>query len=252
MELKFLLAMLFVSVVSAQIRAETLLVYGDDSYFPVVHQKGGQPVGVLPAILKAAQALTGDTYVLQLSPWKRAYELAARAEGGVVGVSFNTERAKTFDFSKPIYDDDIQIVTLKSHPMVFNTLEDLKGKVIGGVLGASYGEEVDKAIADGLFTVDRDVGQPGRLRKLLAQRLDAAFVGNGAAGFDGVVNSSEELRTNRDKFLVLSKPLTRDPLHLAFSKSMNKQAALARFDTAVEKMRKSGQLKRLAADSAKE
>jgi polar amino acid transport system substrate-binding protein len=169
----------------------------------------------------------------------------------VVGVSFNQERAKSFDFSKPIYDDDIQIVTLKTHTFAFNTLADLKGKVIGGVLGASYGDEVDKAITSGLFTVDRDVGQAGRLRKLLAHRLDAAFIGNGTAGLDGVINTVEELRTQRDKFLVLAKPLTRDPQHLAFAKSMNKQAALARFDAALEKMRKTGQLKRLSTDSAK-
>lgn len=250
MKFSSLLATITMVVASTQLHAENLLVFGDDSYFPVVHVKGGQPAGVLPAILKAAQAITGDTYVLQLSPWKRAYELAARAEGGVIGVSFNTERAKNFDFSKPIYDDDIQIVTLKSHPLVYNTLDDLRGKVIGGVLGASYGDDVDKAIADGLFTVDRDVGQAGRLRKLLAQRLDAAFIGNGAAGLEGVLNSVEELRANRDKFRVLPKPLTRDPLHLAFAKTMKKQAALARFDAAIEKMRKSGQLKRLSDNSA--
>ncbi len=252
MKLSSLLAAFVIAVTSTAAHAETLLVFGDDAYFPVVHLKDGQPAGVLPAILKSAQDITGDTYVLRLSPWKRAYELAARAEGGVVGVSFNTERAKTFDFSKPIYDDDIQIVTLKSASMVYNSLADLKGKVIGGVSGASYGEEVDKAIRDGLFTVDRDVGPAGRLRKLLAQRLDAAFIGNGAAGLEGVLMSQDELRLNRDKFRVLAKPLTRDALHLAFAKSMNKQAALARFDAAIEKMRKSGQLKRLSVDSAKE
>ena len=214
-------------------QAETLVVLGDHAYAPVIYSQNGKPAGLLPAILERASALTGDHYDLRLSPWKRAYELAARGEGEVVGVSFNQERARQFDFSKPIYDDDIHIVTLKT-------------KTIGGISGASYGDEVDAAIASGVFAVDRDVGQAGRRRKLLAGRLDAAFIGNGLAGFDGVVSSEDELRNNRAQFVVLPTPLTHDPLHLAFPKSMNKRDALNRFDAALEKMRQSGEWKNLA------
>lgn len=230
-------------------QAETLVVLGDHAYAPVIYSQNGQPTGLLPAILARASALTGDHYDLRLSPWKRAYELAARGEGGVVGVSFNQERARIFDFSKPVYDDDIQIITLKTKTFPFAKLEDLRGKTIGGINGASYGDDVDKAIASGLFVVDRDVGQAGRLRKLLAGRLDAAFIGNGLAGFDGVVSGEEELRNNRAQFAVLPTPLTRDPLYLAFPKSMHKREALDRFDAALEKLRHSGELKRLATIS---
>lgn len=225
--------------------AETLVVLGDDAYAPVVYAVQGKPAGILPAILERVAALTGDRYELHLSPWKRAYELALRAEGGVVGVSYNSERAKLFDFSKPIYDDDIQIITLKDKTFAFTRLIDLKGKVVGGIHGASYGEVVDKAVSDGLFTVERDVGAAGRLRKLLAGRLDAAFIGNGAFGLNDVIHSHEELRNHRTQFVALPTPLTRDPLHLAFAKTMNKRAALDRFDAALHKLRKSGELKKL-------
>ncbi|MDO8287048.1 MAG: transporter substrate-binding domain-containing protein [Rhodoferax sp.] len=230
--------------------AETLVVLGDHAYAPVIYSQNGKPAGLLPAILARASALTGDHYDLRLSPWKRAYELAARGEGGVVGVSLNQERARSFDFSRPLYDDDIQIITLKGKTFPYAKLEDLKGKTIGGINGASYGDDVDKAIASGMFVVDRDVGQAGRLRKLLAGRLDGAFIGNGQAGFDSVVSSEEELRNSRAQFVVLSTPLTRDPLHLAFPKSMHKREALDRFDAALEKLKQSGELKRLATISA--
>jgi len=229
--------------------AETLVVLGDHAYAPVIYSQNGKPAGLLPAILARASALTGDHYDLRLSPWKRAYELAARGEGGVVGVSFNQERARSFDFSRPLYDDDIQIVTLKGKTFPYAKLEDLRGKTIGGINGASYGDDVDKAIASGLFIVDRDVGQAGRLRKLLAGRLDAAFIGNGLAGFDSIVSSEDELRKNRAQFVILPIPLTRDPLHLAFPKSMRKREALDRFDAALEKLKQSGELKRLTPAS---
>lgn len=242
---------LVIGLFSLSMHAETLVVNGDEAYPPVVYLTEGKAAGILPAILKRAEPLTGDTYQVQLAPWKRAYETALRGEGGVIGVSFTAERAKLFDFSKPIYDDDIQIVVIKGREFPYAKVDDLKGKVVGGVIGASYGEPVDKAIEAKLFTVERDIGQVNRLRKLLAGRLDAAFIGNGHAGFDAIVNSHEELRANRDKFVILPVPLARDPLHLAFSKAQNKVEALARFDAAVEKLRKSGELKKIANEGSR-
>lgn len=230
-----------------QVQADTLVVLGDDAYKPVAYLKDSKPAGLLPAVLLAASRHTGDTYDLRLSPWRRAYEFSLRGDGGLVGISFNQERDKVFDFSKAVYDDNIQIVMLKAKGFAFSKLDDLKGKTIGGINGASYGDEVDKAIAAGLFVVERDVSQTGRLRKVLAGRLDAAFVGNGQAGFEAAINSHDELRQKRDLLAVLPTPLTRDPLHLAFPKSMGQRAALDRFDAAIEKMRKSGELKRLEA-----
>jgi polar amino acid transport system substrate-binding protein len=244
--LRAVVGLVFLWAVLAASHAETLVILGDDSYAPVIFIDNGKPAGILPAILERVSALTGDQYDIRLSPWKRAYGLASRGEGGVVGVSFNKERARIFDFSNPIYDDDIQIVTLKSRTFTYSRLEDLKGKTVGGVSGASYGDEVDQAIASGLFVVERDVSQTGRLRKLLAGRLDAAFIGNGQAGFNGAISSQPELQQNKAQFAVLPTPLTRDPLYLAFAKSLNKRDALDRFDAALDKLRKSGELKKIA------
>jgi len=245
------MALLVTAFAAFFVHAENLVVLGDDAYAPVVYLKDGKVSGVLPAILSRAQSITKDTYEIRLAPWKRSYELAARGEGGIIGVSYTEDRSKIFDFSKAMYDDNIQIVTLKGHTFPFSKLEDLKGKVVGGVNGASYGQEVDAAIAAGLFTVDRDVSQPGRLRKLLAGRLDAAFIGNGQVGFEKIVGASEELIASRDKFSILPTPLTKDPLHLAFAKSMGKKEAIERFDMALEQMRKSGELKNIIAAAAK-
>jgi polar amino acid transport system substrate-binding protein len=221
-------------------RAETLLVFGDDAYPPVIYLANGVPAGILPSILNSASAITGDVYDLRLFPWNRSYNQAMRGDGGVVGLSLNQERVAVFDYSKPIYTDEIVVVTLRDRSFHFSRIEDLKDKVIGGVSGASYGEEVDRAIAAGLFSMDRDVGSVGRLRKLLSRRLDAAFIGNGQSGFDSIVNSSQELKENRHRFIVLPKPLAIDRLYLAFPKSMNKQAAIDRLNTALNTLKQRG------------
>ncbi len=228
---------------------ETLVVLGDDRYAPLIYTREAKPAGLLPAILLRAEKLSGDHYEIRLAPWKRAYAQAVDGNGGLIGVSYTTERAKVFDFSKPVYNDDIQVVTRSDRRFHFVSLADLKGKLIGGVNGASYGDEVDKAIADGVFTVERDVGQAGRLRKVLAGRLDGAFVGNGQAGLNAVVASDPELHGQRQSLVSLPSALTRDPLHLAFAKSMNKRAAIARFDAAIAALQKSGELQRMMASA---
>ena len=229
-------ALLVWSTVSVQ--AETLLVYGDDSYPPVIYSANGKPTGVLVDILRKVSARTGDTYEVRLFPWKRAYEHARAGRAAVVGVSKTTDRMAEFDFSDAIYFDDIQIVVKRGREFPYNQLTDLKGKTVGGVLGASYGNVVDAAIKDGLFKMDQDTGQKGRLHKVLLDRVDAAFIGNGAEGFDMVVRSDPELQARRSELVVLGTPLTRDPLHLAVAKSMNKKALIERFNIALREVQK--------------
>lgn len=228
-------------------RGATVRIYGDDSYPPVAFLQAGRPAGYMAVLLDRLQSATGDRYDLQLMPWRRAYELAMRAEAGLIGTSHNGERAAIFDFSKPLYDDDVQIVVLRERVFPYRRVEDLRGKTVGGVSGASYGEDIDRAIREGVFAVDRDASATGRMRKLLAMRLDAAFVGNGSIGLQILLDSHEELRKHRDRFVALPTPAARDPLHLVFHKSMRMEPLLARFNDAFDRLKASGELTQIIA-----
>ncbi len=233
---RWMLLGLALLLAASRVQAERLVVFGDDSYAPVIHLVQGQPAGVLAELLRQAEHYSGDSYELQLMPWKRAYEMARRQQGGLIGVSTTAERREQCDFSRPIYSDDIHVAVLKGHEFPLHGLDDLRGKLIGGVLGASYGEAMDQAIRDGLFQVDRDISQASRLRKLLAGRLDGALIGNGQRGFELALASHPSLRGQESRFVLLPTPLVHDPLLLAFPKGMNKADAIARFDTAMAKV----------------
>ena len=213
------------------------VILGDDSYPPVIHRLQGKPGGFLVEVLDRVAPRLKEHFDIQLMPWKRAYVMALRGQGGLIGVSRNQEREALFDFSRPIYNDDIRIVVLKGHAFPFKDLTDLRGLRIGGVSGASYGERVDAALRDGLFTMDRDIGQVSRLRKLLAGRLDAAFIGNGERGLAWQLSSHPELVAHRDQFELLPVPLATDPLHLAFSKALGQREFLAAFDQATKELK---------------
>ena len=223
-------------LIALRAQAETLLVYGDDSYPPVVYNRLGKPAGALVEIMGRVSALTGDTYEIRLFPWKRAYEHARQGRAAVMGISKNSERLEVFDFSDPMYFDDIQIVVKKGREFPFKQLSDLKAKTFGGVLGASYGEDVDQAVKNGLFKMDQDTDQKARLHKLLLGRLDGAFIGNGKAAFDSLVDSDPALQKQRSELVVLATPLARDPLYLAIPKSMQKKDLIERFNIALREI----------------
>jgi len=227
---------------AAASRAETVTIMGGDIYVPVSFVTDGKPDGILPKLLQHAAKRTGDVYVIELMPWRRALDKAEKGEGGIVGLSYTEARSRIFDYSAMMYDNELHIVVLEGSAIDAASLVQLRGKTVGGTLGASYGETIDAAIRDGWFDVERDTSVIARLRKLLAGRFDAALVGNGQIGIAYFVARDDVLSANRERFRVLSPPLTRDPLHLAFAKIMAKRDVLRRFDAAMAEMAGSGEL----------
>ncbi|MDR7151330.1 ABC-type amino acid transport substrate-binding protein [Hydrogenophaga palleronii] len=249
--LRFVLGFLASACLSHTAYADDIVVYGDDAYAPVSYLDGGKPAGVFPAIFNRLSRDTGDRYEFVLLPWNRALRESRLGGGGIGNFSWNEERDKLYDFSEPIYSDDIQLVVLKGKEFAFAGVQDLKGKTAGGALGASYGEEIDRAIADGVFSVDRDDNQRFRMRKLLAGRIDVAIVGNGTAGFELLFALDPKLKAMRNEFVVLPHPLTRDPLHVAFAKSMNMKPALERLNRALSAFKQTAEYQEMVKGEVK-
>jgi polar amino acid transport system substrate-binding protein len=88
------------------------------------------------------------------------------------------------------------------------------------------------------------------MKKLLAGRVDVVIIGNGSSGLDRLIFSDPMLEANRDKFVVLPRPLVVDPLYLAFAKTMNMKPALQRFNKAITALRKSDEFQRVLRSSS--
>ncbi len=219
------------SLSSAWAQADELVIYGDDNYRPVIYlDEQGQPAGLLVKVVENYQEVSGEKLKLKLYPWKRAYVSAEQGRGGVIGVSKTDARLQLFDYSAPIYDDNINIVVRKGHEFPFKTLGDLSGRKIGVQLGASYGSAVDAAILDGSLEVETDSNHFSRMLKLLHGRIDAAFIGNGRYGLQVLLASDPQLAKHQDEFVILEQPLVQDQLYLSFAKSMQQQDFLERFN----------------------
>jgi polar amino acid transport system substrate-binding protein len=227
------------------VQAESIVVFGAQDYPGVCYLKDGKPQGIFPEILAGVAKYSGDDYKLRLLPWARAQAMAQGGKGGIAHFSMNNERLAVFDFSDPVYVDDIILVAIKGKQFLYAQPGDLKGRRLGVMASASYGQQVDSMMHAGDVTVDLDYGVVSRLRKLLAGRIDVAVVEGTEGNIDDVLAADGELKMNAAKFVILPVPLVHDPLYLAFAKSMNRQDALERFNAGLARFKKTPSYKAL-------
>ena len=229
--------------------SESLVIFGAQDYPGICYLKDGRPQGIFPEILAGVAKYSGDDYNLRLLPWARAQVMAQTGNGGIAHFSQTKERLALFDFSDPVYVDDVLLVTLKGKVFPYVQPSDLKGRRLGVMTSASYGQQVDSMIRAGEIPVDLDYGIASRLRKLLAGRVDVAVVEGSEGYIDEILAANSDLKMNAAKFVILPVPLVHDRLYLAFAKSMNRKDALERFNAGLAKFKKTPGYKAIVAKS---
>jgi polar amino acid transport system substrate-binding protein len=246
---KFISALLGLTCAIAAWSAD-ITVFGGDSSSPKMFMQEGKPRGILIDILKFAdQELHDDSFKIELYPWARAYRYATSGVGGIVGLSWTLERAALFDYSDPVYVDDVVIVVRKGKEFGFKDMADLRGKRVGLGRGGSYGEAFEKAREAGVFAVDGDGGPVERLNKLVLDRIDCALFNAGKAGFEETLRSDKALDAMRSAFVVLPVPLRSDPNYLAFPKNMQMKPWLNDFNQIIKKGYGRGDIQKLIAQN---
>lgn len=233
---KFLLGCLAL-LLGMPLAAQTIVIVGDDVYAPMISLNQGTPTGVLVDRMNQVAKELGLTIRFELYPWARALALSKSEDVGIIGISKNAEREAFYDFSRVVYNDSILLIVHKGHEFKFDQVTDLKGKIIGAQIGAVFGQAVDAELLSSAYKFDRDKDRNARLEKLLQDRIDVALIGGGRAGLELVINSSPNLKSHREEFVVLEKPLTSDPLYLAFRKNLNKKDLLEKINKILARMK---------------
>jgi polar amino acid transport system substrate-binding protein len=191
---------------------------------------------------------------IKLVPWKRAMETAMRSDILLMGMSMTTERVKKYAFSEAINANGNWLITRCDATFPFDSLQDLKGKLIGVINGTSGGEDFD-AQANKIFKLENDTSTGvSRLRKLMAKRMDA-LVWYGVAievkEMQAVINRIYAIQhdsndtENAEPFCVLPKPVSIVTNHFAMRINASNQQLLARINQALNKGRKEGVIRLL-------
>jgi polar amino acid transport system substrate-binding protein len=182
-------------------------------------------------------------------PWKRAMENALHGDGILLGMSITKDRLKKFAFSDPININRNWLVTRCDKRFAFNSIADLKGKLIGVLLGTSSGEAFDQE-QNKSFQIENDTGAGvARIQKLIRGRMDALVwygssndvlamekhINHRFAGVSENNNDSKEVPV-----CVLPKPVSIVSNHFAMKLDMEKNALLKRINQAMAKARIEG------------
>lgn len=226
---KVLMLFIFSSLLTSTAYGQVIEIYGNYSITPKIYLNDGVPEGILIDILDYIDNKMDVSFNVTLYPWMRAYSLAQKGGGGIVGLSKTKERLDLFDYSDVLFYDEVHMVVLKKNIFEYNSLNDLKGKVVGHNRGGIYGEEFELGKKE-YFTLLEDNGIISRLKMLYAERIDVAFISVAGRGFKDLLNSDSFLKEHEDEFTIIENPFTHDPNYLGFSKDMNMTEFLVEFN----------------------
>ncbi len=209
---------------------------------PFMSLVNGKAAGLYPALIAKAMQTAGISAKLDAKPWKRCIADIDDARVGVGGIYKNEDRLKRFDFSDQIFVEKMAVYFHASRPLDFAGVGSLAGKRVGVVRGWSYGDAFDKAVLDGLITVEEVSADAQNFQKLAARRLDAVLaIDEAGAALLKAGKLTDVQRSPRYLF--------ENSTYLAFNKRAGQTGTLKKFNTAIVTMKKTGELHSLATEA---
>lgn len=126
-------------------------------------------------------------------PWSRAYYDTVNGKYAASAVwMFTPQRAADYLYSDSVLNEQFVFFYNTTRPFKWQNLTDLKGLLLGGGLGYSYGSEFDSALKSGLFEMTRVNTTEQNFRLLGAGRIDA-FAEEKSVGYYTLNNHLPEL-----------------------------------------------------------
>jgi ABC-type amino acid transport substrate-binding protein len=212
--------------------------------------KDAKSVALDKSIAKLLQYLEQNLHAqfeIRRVPWKRAMSNALNEDALLMGMSITQERSTKYAFSDPINANGNWLITRCDATFDYNNLDDLKGKLLGIVLGTSVGDAFDQQ-ANKLFRVENDTGAGiARLQKLQLRRVDAlVWYGSivGPKDMEEYINrtfyADDYEPNNKDRFCVLPRPISIISNHFAMRIKPANIQLLEKINVILAKGRKDG------------
>ena len=199
--------------------------------------------GYVSKIITAAYALENLTVEYGFFSWKRAFELAKSGEwDGSVVWTCKPEWEKAFYCSAPIALNQIVFFHRKDRSFDWNTLDDLKGKLVGVTNGYYYGADFETYEKKGTITTDYAYDDETSLKKLLYERTDVFLLDRDVGYYMIKKNFKPE---EQKLFTHHARPLIVNPLVILMSRknSTRGQNLLKIFNSGFKKLQQQGDIK---------
>lgn len=238
-KLRAWLAVLVMSACTLAV-AESLHIVADQNAIPKNWIEEGEAKGIMIDLLAEVTVRTGIEFSYEFGPWNRILNLSRNGVGGIIGFSKTEERMAFWDYSVPMYYDELVLVTTKAKQFEYTGLDSLRGKRIAIKRGATYGDDFEQAVEDGLFRLVETEDRTGQMRMMNLDRVDAVLLSPGKIALAAVISENEWLRENKENFVVIQPPFKKDPNFLGIPKQMNKSHLLPKINAALADMHQDG------------
>lgn len=231
-----LMSSLLISVsVAADDAVPTIVLVGEDEWYPYSAYKDGKLQGLAVDVIEAAYAAVNVKVKFKTAPYARCMMLAESGqELGCFDSLKDSKLLKSHLFhQEPIFKAEIGIYALadaKEHSL---KVRDLKGKHVGVTHGYTYSDEID---GDQLILREVAPTDLSNLRKLVLKRSDYSLV------YTRVVDYlvSKYPGEFKDKIRQVGS-LNQSDLYLSFSKYRPESTKFANLlDAGLRKIRKNG------------
>ncbi|WP_207478721.1 substrate-binding periplasmic protein [Arenibaculum pallidiluteum] len=207
-----------------------------ESYFPPYNfTLKGKRTGMDTEIVEAMLARLGKTPVHRPGAWS---DVVKDLDTNQTDIAFqflgSGKRARIHTMIGPYRDSTTVIMTRKDSPIVFESIEDLRGLKIGVVSGFDYSPEFDRS---DVFTRLVSSGNVINFRRLMLGRVDAIV------GDREVLKFQAESDGHADAVRILPKPLNVTPRYIAVPKERKEKAEM--LQAAFEEIKADGTLARI-------
>lgn len=146
------------------------LILNTENWFPYNYEKDGKILGTSTEIVEKAAKAAGVDYKIVLGPWNRSYNTALNQPNNCVySTSLTDDRKPLFKWVKSVGAVRWYVFKLKGSSFTASSIDDLKGKTIGGYVGDASAEFLKK---NGI-KVDQAPSDDVNPKKLKAGRIDA-------------------------------------------------------------------------------
>lgn len=205
-------------------------------------EKDGDAQGIIVDMVEELAVRLGEPVSFNISNWARAYRVVTTHKSDALIPTMKTpERLKYLHYPEtPLLYLTFHLVSLKDNRHTFSgNFKDLSRYKVGRLRSAKVSPGFDKALSEGIFTVQERNSTKLLIKGVVGKRLD--FI-----ALDWRVARWEEVAMFKDKKLEAMEPaLGRVPVYLAFSNVRYTREKVAVISKELSKMHDEGVLERL-------
>ncbi|MES2069672.1 MAG: transporter substrate-binding domain-containing protein [Pseudomonadota bacterium] len=193
--------------------------------------------GLTAAAAKAVASAAGYQTRIDYLPWSRAMQAGSDDPGyaGYFPAYYLPEREKHCYFSSALGNSSNGFAYLKSRPLQWSTLTDLKDIKIGTVQDYANDRYFDALVRQGDLHTDVAPSDISNVRKLLAGRVQAIVIDK--AVLRNLLINEASLQAGKEQIAFHERELTSFTLHICFQRNAKGRAMQLAFNGAMTKVK---------------